>query len=89
MDGVFVTNRRSWSTLNHTWESDLGGEGMLQCIFRKDLRDTQSTTLGVGNAFSTSTTSIKSCFEAKEPIHLVLSGRLQKSVPKSDTCSQF
>lgn len=62
---------------------------MLQYIFRKDLRDKQSTTMGVANAISTSTTSIKSCFEAKEPIHLVLSGRLQKNVTKADTCSQF
>ena len=79
----------SWSTLNHTWESDLAGEGMLQYIFRKDLRGKQSTTHRYETSVPTSTTSIKSCFEAKEPIHLVLSGRLRKKVPMTDTCNRF
>lgn len=79
----------SWSTLNHTWGSDLAGEGMLQYIFRKDLRGKPSTTLRFETSVPTSTTSIKSCFEAKEPIHLVLSGRLRKKVPMTDTCNRF
>ena len=42
MDGVFVTNRSSWSTLSHTWGFGLAEEGMLQYIFRINLHDTQS-----------------------------------------------